>query len=245
MAQTDPPPHSALAAAEPLGDGRLFNRAPTVGVVLDRLREQYGAPAPRRPNDPLAELVATILSQHTSDTNTARAFACLTTTFGSWETVAGAPVSAVVDAIRSGGLAQVKAPRIQQVLRTIREQHGTYSLDFLRELPVSEARAYLTALSGVGPKTAACVLLFACGMPALPVDTHVHRVSKRLGLIGPRVGEAAAHRELEAIVPAADVFDFHMLLIRHGRATCKAVRPRCDACPLADVCPKLGVATSC
>lgn len=209
---------------------------------MDRLSEHYGVPAPRPRREPLAELVSTILSQHTSDTNTERAFAGLMATFGSWEAVAEAPVPAIAEAIRSGGLAQVKAPRIKQVLRTIRDQHGAYSLAFLNELPVGEARAYLTALGGVGPKTAACVLLFACGMPALPVDTHVHRVSRRLGLIGPKVGEAAAHRELEAIVPAADVYAFHMLLIRHGRQVCKAPRPRCEVCPLADVCPKVGVA---
>ena len=209
---------------------------------MDRLRAHYGEPAPRTPNDPLSELVATILSQHTSDVNTARAFASLRATFDTWESVAEAPVVAVADAIRSGGLAQIKAPRIRGVLRDIRATHGAYSLDFLRNVPVDEGRAYLTSLNGVGPKTAACVLLFALGLPALPVDTHVHRVSQRLGLIGPKVGEAAAHRILEAVVPARDTYAFHMLLIGHGRAICKALRPRCHECPLADACPKAGVA---
>ncbi|MDP8921858.1 MAG: endonuclease III [Chloroflexota bacterium] len=214
---------------------------PTVALVLDRLRDYYGEPAPRVPTDPLDELIATILSQHTSDTNTERAFASLKARFAGWEDVAAAPVAAVADAIRSGGLAQVKAPRILRVLRTIRERRGGYSLAFLNDLSVAEAREWLTSLDGVGPKTAACVLLFACGLPALPVDTHVHRVSRRLGLIGPKVGEAAAHRDLEAIVPAGDVYAFHMLLIRHGRTICKAPRPRCAVCPLDDVCPKIGL----
>ena len=126
----------------------------------------------------------------------------------------------------------------------IERDRGELSLDFLGSLPLADARAYLTALGGVGPKTAACVLLFALGMPALPVDTHVHRVSKRLGLIGPTVSAEAAHAILEAAIPPAEMYDAHMLLIRHGRVTCKALRPRCDVCPLVDVCPKVGVAAS-
>lgn len=219
----------------------IESRAPSVAAVLVRLRAHYGDPTPRRPSDPLDELIATILSQHTSDVNTERAFAGLKARFPTWAGVVDAPVGAVVDAIRSGGLAQVKAPRIQRVLRTIHERRGEYSLQFLNDIPVADARDWLTSLDGVGPKTAACVLLFACGMPALPVDTHVHRVSKRLGLIGPKVGEAAAHRVLEASVPTGEVYAFHMLLIGHGRAICKAPRPRCGACPVADVCPKVGV----
>ena len=214
---------------------------PSVRTVLDRLRDHYGDPAPRRPSDPLDELIATILSQHTSDVNTERAFASLKARFPAWDGVVEAPVMAVADAIRSGGLAQIKAPRIQRVLHTVYERRGEYSLAFLNDLPVAEAREWLTSLDGVGPKTAACVLLFACGMPTLPVDTHVHRVSKRLGLTGVKVSEAAAHRVLEALVPAGDVYRFHMLLIGHGRAICKAPCPRCEACPLADVCPKVGV----
>jgi endonuclease-3 len=216
----------------------------SVAHVIDRLRQHYGSPEPRRPIDPLDELVATILSQHTSDLNTERAFAGLMATFGSWEAVRAAPTSSIADAIRSGGLAEVKAPRIKAVLETIWEERHHLSLDFLRHLDVEEGRAYLTALGGVGPKTAACVLLFSLGKPALPVDTHVFRVSRRLGLIGPKVNAERAHRDLEQAVPAADVYDFHMLLIRHGRQTCKAIRPRCSACPLDAICPKVGVERS-
>ena len=209
--------------------------------VLRSLRTYYGKPRPRPRNDPLAELVQTILSQNTSDVNTDRAFACLMSTFGSWEAVLAAPISRIADAIRTGGLARVKAPRIKKVLQTIWQQRGELSLDFLNALDTEEARRYLTELDGVGPKTAACVLLFACGKPAIPVDTHVHRVSRRLGLIGPRTSAAQAHRELEAAFQPSDLYDAHMLLVRHGREICKALRPRCPSCPLSDFCPRVGV----
>jgi endonuclease III len=214
---------------------------PTPEVVLTRLRERYGTPTPRHTDGPLAELIQTILSQNTSDVNTERAFASLWSRFGTWDAVVHAPVQAIADAIRSGGLAQVKAPRIKAVLEAIQRDRGELSLDFLAGLSVNEARSYLTSLGGVGPKTAACVLMFALGMPALPVDTHVHRVSKRLGLIGPKVSAEAAHQVLEAAIPGDQMYEAHMLLIQHGRVTCKALRPRCDACPLLDVCPKVGL----
>ena len=215
--------------------------APNPAEVLARLRAHYGTPEARKTDGALAELVQTILSQNTSDVNTERAFASLWARFGDWQAIVEAPTPAVVDAIRSGGLAETKAPRIQNVLAAIHGDRGEFSLEFLADLPLDEARGYLTSLGGVGPKTAACVLLFALGMPALPVDTHVFRVSKRLGLIGEKVNAEAAHRLLEAAIPGAEMFDAHMLLIRHGRVTCKALRPRCEVCPLGDVCPKVGV----
>jgi endonuclease III len=146
----------------------VTSRGPSVSLVLARLRAHYGAPAPPRPNDPLAELVQTILSQHTSDVNTERAYASLVATFGSWDAIRTAPTRQVADAIRAGGLARVKAPRIIAVLESIYRQHGRLSLDFLADMETEDARRYLTALGGVGPKTAACVLLFACNKPALP-----------------------------------------------------------------------------
>lgn len=212
--------------------------------VLARLRGYYGDPAPRQTDGPLAELIQTILSQNTSDLNTERAFASLWARFGGWPAILAAPTLEVADAIRLGGLANVKAPRIQGVLAAILADRGELSLDFLGGLPLDEARRYLTSLGGVGPKTAACVLLFALGMPALPVDTHVHRVSKRLGLIGPKIAAEPAHALLEAMIPPDQMFDAHMLLIKHGRVICKALRPRCGDCPLADACPKVGVRDS-
>jgi endonuclease-3 len=197
-----------------------------------RLLAVYGPPPPRQPQDPLSELVATILSQHTSDLNTERAFGSLLETFGSFEAVRDAPVGAIEEAIRAGGLARVKAPRIKQVLERLQAERGELNLDFLRDLPLAEARAYLTGLGGVGPKTAACVLLFALERPAIPVDTHVHRVSRRLGLIGPSTSAERAHPALEAIVPPEQAYAFHMNLIRHGR----------QACPVAELCPRVGIA---
>ena len=194
--------------------------------------------------DPLGELIQTILSQHTSDVNAARAYASLMEMFGSWDAVRAAPVSQIADAIRNGGLAEVKAPRIKAVLESIWRERGELSLDFLHHMDADEGLRYLTALTGVGPKTASCVLLFACGKPALPVDTHVFRVSRRLGLIGLRVNTVQAHRELLALVEPQDVDHFHRLLVRHGREICKAPRPRCAICPLADVCPRVGVAVA-
>lgn len=235
------PPKTQTPTSQPSGSPTNLLAGPTVDDVLAVLRAYYGPPDPRHSDGPLAELILTILSQNTSDLNTERAFASLWATFGSWEQIVAAPASAITDAIRSGGLAEIKGPRIKAVLEAIQRDRSQLSLDFLSQLPVHEARAYLTSLKGVGPKTAACVLLFALGMPAMPVDTHVHRVSKRLGLIGPKVSAEAAHQLLESLIAPAQMYDAHMLLIRHGRVLCRALRPRCEACPLTANCPKVGV----
>ena len=208
--------------------------------VLDQLRRQYGEPARSLPMPPIDELVMTILSQHTSDVNTERAFASLRAAFPTWDAVIEASDARVADAIRSGGLADIKAPRIRKALRDVRERIGGYDLSFLARLPVAEARAWLTALHGVGPKTASCVLLFSLDRPALPVDIHVHRVTLRLGLIPVRTTAERAHTMLEALVPVGETYAAHMLLIRHGRATCVARRPRCSACVLVQCCPVAG-----
>lgn len=206
--------------------------------VYRLLVKAYGARRwqPGQHLSPLDELVMTILSQHTSDVNSIRAFDDLRRHFPTWADVANAPVSEVADTIRSGGLALQKAPRIQAALRSIYERHGDYSLDFLAALPLDEARAYLIALNGVGPKTAAIVLLFALNRPALPVDTHVHRVSQRLGLIGPKTTEAQAHTALEALLEPKQIYTFHIDMIAHGRQVCKAQRPLCEVCPLQREC---------
>jgi endonuclease III len=238
---TSAPSPDSISKPERLAPPPPASGQATPAEVLARLRAYYGKPEPRSSDGPLAELVQTILSQNTSDVNTERAFASLWARFGAWQPILEAPTSEVADAIRSGGLAEIKAPRIQGVLAAIQQDRGELSLDFLATLPLDDARTYLTSLNGVGPKTAACVLLFALGMPALPVDTHVHRVSKRLGLIGEKVNAEAAHRLLESAIPPDQMFDAHMLLIRHGREICKALRPRCRTCPLEDRCPKVGV----
>jgi endonuclease-3 len=185
----------------------------------------------------MSELVETLLSQHTSDVNSHRAFASLWQKFGSWEAVADADLREIEEAIRAGGLSRVKAPRIKQVLQQIKEKRGGYDLEFLRTLSLEEAKQWLQDLPGVGPKTAACVLLFALKRPAMVVDTHVHRVTKRLGLIGPKVSANQAHAILEAMLRPERVYAFHVGAITHGRQVCRAPRPRCSVCFLADGCP--------
>ncbi|MDI3339750.1 MAG: endonuclease III [Sphaerobacter sp.] len=204
--------------------------------VVRRLNESYGTPQWQPSGAPVDELVQTILSQHTSDVNSRRAYAELRRRFPTWEAVVAAPVEEVAAAIRAGGLARQKAPRIQAALAAILASGEDPPLASLATLPLPEAKARLTALPGVGPKTAACVLLFACGRPALPVDTHVYRVSRRIGLIDPNVSEADAHDRLEALVDPEDVYTFHVNVIRHGRQVCVATRPRCDRCCLTDLC---------
>lgn len=205
--------------------------------VYSRLRQYYGEPErkPRRP--PLDELILTILSQNTSDANSGRAWQRLKERFPSWEQVLEAEPEEIESAIHVGGLAQIKAARIQQILRHLAQRYGTPTLDFIQEMPPDEARRFLLDLPGVGPKTAACVLLFSLHMPALPVDTHVHRVSRRLGLIDSKVSPNKAHEILEALVPPDLYYSFHLLMIQHGREICKAQRPRCAACPLVEICP--------
>jgi endonuclease-3 len=186
--------------------------------------------------DPISELVSTILSQNTNDVNRDRAFRQLSERFANWQDVRDADPEAVKDAIRVSGLANHKGPAIQRALMHITAQRGELSLDFLRDLPVAEAKAWLTSINGVGPKTASIVLLFSLGMPAFPVDTHVHRVSKRLGLVGPKASRERAHVLLETSLPKEIYYAFHLNLIRHGREVCDARQPRCEVCVLQDIC---------
>ena len=214
--------------------GVLRRRART---VLNRLRKRYGELVPPRRTDPLEELILTVLSQHTSDVNAERAFEALRAAFPSWEDVVRAPTRAVADAIRSGGLADTKAPRIQEILREVEERRGAFDLSYLAELSDEEARAELVSLPGVGPKTAAVVLSFALGRDAMPVDTHVHRVTRRLGLVPPTTSAERADRILHELVPEGLRTPLHVALIRLGREICKAPTPRCRICPLKDICP--------
>jgi endonuclease-3 len=192
---------------------------------------------PPRRSDPLEELILTVLSQHTSDVNAERAFESLRAALPSWADVVRVPTRAVADAIRSGGLADTKAPRIQAILREVEEQRGVFDLSYLRELSDEQARMELVSLPGVGPKTAAVVLSFALGRDAMPVDTHVHRVTRRLGLVPPTTSAERADRILHELVPAGLRTPLHVALIRLGREICKAPTPRCRICPLKDICP--------
>lgn len=204
--------------------------------VCDTLDAEYGTLTWRSHGEPLGALVMTILSQHTSDKNSERAFDNLRRVFPNWDAVRTAPVDEIADAIRSGGLADAKAPRIRGVLQAIYDKAGGTTLDFLHALPTEDAREYLLDFHGVGPKTAACVLMFSMGRPVLPVDTHVFRVSHRLGLIDKKRGEAKAHDALQALLPPERVYPFHVHMIRHGRRVCHARGPLCGACVLSPRC---------
>ncbi len=202
-------------------------------AIRDRLRELYGAPVNAPHGHPIAELVRTILSQNTNDRNRDVAYGRLRERFPTWEEVRDAPLEQVEEAIRPGGLAYTKAPRIQAALRELDEHPD---LDWLRGAPREEAISFLTSLPGVGRKTAACVLIFAFGRPEIPVDTHVERVGKRLGLISPSASFDRAHDEIRAVTPPEDAYELHINLIRHGRAICRP-RPRCEQCALRRMCP--------
>ncbi len=205
-------------------------------AISSRLREQYGYPAWRPHLPPVDELVSTILSQSTSDGNRDKGFYALKARYPDWESVRDAPVPDIEDTIRPAGLAKQKAPRIKHALEYVTEQRGALSLDFLETLPVDEAKAWLTKIDGIGPKTASIILLFCFNRPAFPVDTHVHRVGQRLGIIPPKTSADKAHPILEAAAAPDDYYADHLNIIRHGREVCKARQPRCEACFLSDLC---------
>jgi endonuclease-3 len=207
-------------------------------AILD---ERYGR-APQQPSHaPVFELVLTLLSQHTSDHNSGQAMHRLIEAYPTWDEILAAPTAGVEDAIRPGGLAPTKSKRLQALLAEVKERVPDWELAFLAALPLDEAKQWLTSLPGVGPKTAACVLLFALERPALPVDTHVERVAKRLGLVPAKMPAAKAHDALEALLEPDEVYAFHVDLIQHGRRTCHARGPRCDECPLLPRCPRVGL----
>ena len=209
-------------------------------IEIDRLcgllEEAYGRPYCSPEHGPLDELVLTILSQTTTAANYNRAFQSLLRLFATWEQVRGAPVEEIEAAIRSGGLARVKAARIKTLLDDIYERRGELNLDFLLEMENAEARSYLMRFHGVGIKTASCVLMFSMNRPVFPVDTHVHRIAQRLGLIGLKVGADEAHELLGGMIPDEDVYSLHVNLVTHGRRVCKARHPACDACVLLEFC---------
>jgi len=211
-----------------------------VRAVHRRLRAEQGPQVPKPRQPILDELIATVLSQHTSDVNSERAFALLKERFPRWEEVLRAPVTAVAGAIRCGGIADQKAERIQAILAVVVEREGRLDLSRLEELDDEGVEAYLTSLPGVGPKTAACVLAFSMGRPAFPVDTHVHRVTTRLGWIPAGTSAERAHRLLADQVPPDARYDLHLALVVHGRTVCDARRPRCPACPVRGLCAAAG-----
>jgi endonuclease-3 len=212
--------------------------------IARRLRRAYGEPPEPRRLPPLDELVLTILSQNTNDTNRDRAYADLTAKLPSWDDVADAPLPVIERAIRSGGLAPTKAPRIRAVLRALRDRGIALDDRALRRIRHDRLFELLVGLPGVGPKTAACVLLFSLDRPYFPVDTHVHRVAIRLGLVPPKANAVRTQELLQGSLAPDEMYEVHMNLIRHGRHVCVALRPICSQCVLNDLCPKVGVARS-
>ena len=224
------------AHGRPLDAETLAYKQRRYREIADILEATYGYPQWRPFLPPVDELVSTILSQSTSDTNRDKGFNALNARYASWEEVRDAPLGDVIATIRPAGLANQKAPRIQEALHAITQDDGRTSLDFLNNLSVPAAKAWLTSLHGIGPKTAAIILLFAFGRPAFPVDTHVHRVTRRLGLIGAKISADQAHIILEAIIPPEEYFPAHLNIIQHGRHVCHARWPACDQCPLTMHC---------
>lgn len=204
--------------------------------VHQRLLAFYGEPIWRNPLPAIDELVSTILSQNTNDINRDRAFNALRARFPTWEQVRDAPVADVIDAIRPAGLGNQKGPRIQKVLESISAERGNLDLSFLMDMPLEDARNWLTQFNGVGPKTAAIVLCFSLGRPAFPVDTHVYRVTGRIGLRPLAMNVEDAHPYLESIFPPETYYAGHLNIIRLGREICHARKPDCGGCPLHDVC---------
>lgn len=234
--ESSEPKSSASNRSRTGGSGR---RRPSIPIpeAIRLMTEEYG-PFPEEPRlDPVHELTFTILSQHTSDTNSERAFRSLMQRFGTLEEVAKGEVEEIETAVSVGGLAKIKAPRIKEVLTRIIELNGSLDLSFLREMPLDEAKAWLRQLPGIGPKSAGIILSFSLGMPAMAIDTHIYRVSQRMGLIGPKVTADKAHDLLENAVEPEQVYPFHQAFINHGRMVCKAQRPRCPECVVAHGCP--------
>ena len=204
--------------------------------IHQTLLTAFGEPIWRNPLPAIDELVSTILSQNTNDINRDRAFESLRAKFPTWEAVRDAKEEDVINAIRPAGLANQKGPRMQQVLRSISEERGALDLQFLAELPIEESRAWLTKFNGVGPKTAAIVLCFSLGVPAFPVDTHVYRVTGRLGLRPEKMNVEQAHPYLESIFPPETYYAAHLNIIRLGREVCNARKPNCPQCPVNKLC---------
>ncbi|MEO1290679.1 MAG: endonuclease III [Chloroflexota bacterium] len=203
--------------------------------IAPLLEETYGRKQWKR-HDGMDELVSCILSQSTTDANRDRGFEALKAAYPTWADVHHAPEDELIETIRPAGLANSKGPYIQGSLETIFEERGEYNIDFLEKMPVDEAKAWLTKLTGVGPKTAAIVLCFGYNRPAFPVDTHVHRLGKRIGLLPPKISAGKAHEHMEIIVPDEEFYAFHLQLIYHGRAICKARSPQCEECPIKQHC---------
>ena len=245
---------AVVSASTPPRDRKAWRRPERRRVrrLRDRLRQIYGVPRAQPHGHPIAELILTVLSQSTNDRNRDVAYLALRERFPDWEAVRDAPVWAIEEAIRPGGISRVKSARIKEILRAIGERprpegappptgEDALSLDWLADQPVEAGQRYLVSLPGVGRKTAACVLLFALGKRDVPVDTHVSRVGTRLGLFRPGAPFEELHDTMLQITPPGEELELHLNLLRHGRRTCHARQPACGQCPLLSLCPRVGV----
>ncbi|HDS30872.1 MAG TPA: endonuclease III [Firmicutes bacterium] len=214
-----------------------FGTRARIKALEKKLAKEYGPFKPKPLRDPLDELILTVLSQNTNDRNSFRAFENMKEHFRSWDDVAGAPAKKLENIIRVGGLANSKSKYIKGILRAIKEQHGDYKLNHLKNMPVKDALDELTSLPGVGIKTASCVLLFSFGKPSMPVDTHVGRLARRLGLAVKNATADQIYDVLMALTPEELIYPFHLYLIRHGRVVCKSQRPQCSICVISKLCP--------
>lgn len=204
--------------------------------IIQNLENTFGKPYLKKKSDPLSILIGIILSQATSDSNSRRTFENLKKRFPDWEKVLAADESEIADAIRLGGLANQKAKVIRNILFQIKEKHGSLSLDFLEAMSDEAARDYLLQFRGIGPKTVACTLLFALHKEVFPLDTHIFRILKRMGVLPPKISDEKAHRFLDNMVPKGKFYSLHVNLIRLGRTTCRPQEPACEQCPLVEYC---------
>ncbi|HWQ34055.1 MAG TPA: endonuclease III [Blastocatellia bacterium] len=222
--------------APSISDTDLEEKRHMVRHVIEHLEAAYGVPVNDSADDPLDELILTILSQSTTNINSHRAFQSLKQRFPGWEAVRRARPDTIAEAIRSGGLARIKSVVIKNILNEIRNRRGALDLSFLRTASVAEAREFLSSLKGVGPKTVGCVLLFACKLPVFPMDTHIFRIARRMGLIPPKGSDSQAHSLMESLIPESKHYSLHINLIRHGRKVCRPQNPRCENCCLIEYC---------
>jgi endonuclease III len=224
----------SLCPSLPLSD--LQEKRRLVKHITQNLESAYGVPVNDSPYDPLSELILTILSQSTTDINSRRAFENLKRRFPDWESARRARASSIAAAIKSGGLANAKSTVIKSALNEIKKRRGELDLSFLHTSPIEEAREFLTSLVGVGPKTAACVLLFACNRKIFPMDVHILRITKRIGLVPGGFSDEQSHKRMEKLIPPKKHYSLHVNLIRHGRQICRPQNPKCDKCSLIEQC---------
>lgn len=214
----------------------LVEKKRQVGFIIQNLEATYGTPINDSQEDPLDELIGTILSQSTTNINSHRAFSNLKKKFPDWETARRARLASIAAAIKSGGLANVKSVIIKNILNEINSRRGNLDLSFLRTIPIDQAREFLMSLKGVGPKTAACVLLFSCKREVFPMDTHIFRILQRLGQLPEKINDQQAHDQMEKLIPAGKNYSLHINLIVHGRKICRPRNPKCKECSLIEHC---------